>query len=44
MGITNLFFIQVAEIEDKMKSGHYERHGLDSIKDDISRMCRDALK
>lgn len=35
---------QVAEIQDKMKKGYYIGRGLRSVKDDISRMCRDALK
>lgn len=35
---------QVAEIQDKMKKGYYIGRGLSSVKDDISRMCRDALK
>ncbi|KAL5976100.1 hypothetical protein ACLOJK_020430 [Asimina triloba] len=39
------FFIpKVAEVEDKMKNGYYIRRGLSSFKDDISRMCRDAIK
>ncbi|XP_029117517.2 histone-lysine N-methyltransferase ATXR3 [Elaeis guineensis] len=39
------FFIpRVAKIEDRMRSGYYVRHGLSSLKDDISRMCRDAFK
>ncbi|KAK1304313.1 putative histone-lysine N-methyltransferase ATXR3 [Acorus calamus] len=39
------FFIpKVAAIEDRMRNGHYFRHGLSSVKDDIRRMCRDALK
>ncbi|XP_057953048.1 histone-lysine N-methyltransferase ATXR3 [Malania oleifera] len=39
------FFVpKVAEIEDRMKSGYYVGHGLNSVKEDISRMCRDALK
>ncbi|XP_044467024.1 histone-lysine N-methyltransferase ATXR3-like isoform X2 [Mangifera indica] len=39
------FFVpKVAEIEEKMKNGYYSGHGLSSVKDDISRMCRDAIK
>ncbi|KAI9176968.1 hypothetical protein LWI28_009314 [Acer negundo] len=39
------FFIpKVAEIEERMKNGYYIGHGLSSVKDDISRMCRDAIK
>eukprot|EP00257_Ricinus_communis_P014901 XP_015572695.1 LOW QUALITY PROTEIN: histone-lysine N-methyltransferase ATXR3 [Ricinus communis] len=39
------FFVpKVAEIEDRMKSGYYLGHGLRSVKEDISRMCRDAIK
>ncbi|TQD70291.1 hypothetical protein C1H46_044168 [Malus baccata] len=34
----------VAEIQDKMRNGHYIRRGLSSVKEDISRMCRDAIK
>lgn len=35
---------QVAEIEDRMRSGYYAARGLSSVKEDISRMCRDAIK
>ncbi|CAL9013842.1 unnamed protein product [Prunus brigantina] len=39
------FFVpKVAEIQDRMRNGHYIRRGLSSVKDDISRMCRDAIK
>ncbi|KAL7219013.1 hypothetical protein ACSBR2_012143 [Camellia fascicularis] len=39
------FFVpKVAEIEDRMKNGYYAGHGLGSVKEDISRMCRDAIK
>ncbi|XP_038712807.1 histone-lysine N-methyltransferase ATXR3-like isoform X2 [Tripterygium wilfordii] len=39
------FFVpKVAEIEDRMKNGYYITHGLIAVKDDISRMCRDAIK
>lgn len=46
--ISHVIFInmtdQVSEIEDKMKSGYYNSRGLSSVKDDIGRMCRDAIK
>ncbi|KAF1886757.1 hypothetical protein Lal_00045994 [Lupinus albus] len=39
------FFVpKVAEIEAKMKTGYYSGRGLSSVKEDISRMCRDAIK
>lgn len=38
------FGFQVAEIEEKMKNGYYIGHGLGYVKEDISRMCRDAIK
>ncbi|KAJ9170119.1 hypothetical protein P3X46_018250 [Hevea brasiliensis] len=39
------FFVpKVAKIEDRMKNGYYISHGLRSVKEDISRMCRDAIK
>ncbi|KAI4334068.1 hypothetical protein L6164_018805 [Bauhinia variegata] len=39
------FFVpKVAEIEAKMKGGYYCGRGLNSVKDDISRMCREAIK
>ncbi|XP_057457990.1 histone-lysine N-methyltransferase ATXR3-like isoform X2 [Lotus japonicus] len=39
------FFVpKVAEIEAKMKTGYYSSRGLSSVKEDISRMCRDAIK
>ncbi|KAF5746032.1 SET domain protein 2 isoform 1 [Tripterygium wilfordii] len=39
------FFVpKVAEIEDRMKNGYYITHGLSAVKEDISRMCRDAIK
>ncbi|XP_058072960.1 histone-lysine N-methyltransferase ATXR3 isoform X2 [Magnolia sinica] len=39
------FFIpKVAEIEERMRNGYYIGHGLSSVKEDISRMCRDAIK
>lgn len=39
------FFIpKVAQIEDRMRNGYYIRRGLSFVKDDITRMCRDAIK
>ncbi|KAL7086792.1 hypothetical protein ACP275_13G023600 [Erythranthe tilingii] len=39
------FFVpKVSEIEGKMRNGYYSTRGLSSIKEDISRMCRDAIK
>jgi hypothetical protein len=39
------FFVpKVAEIEDRIKNGYYASHGLSSVKEDISRMCTEALK
>ncbi|PIA58437.1 hypothetical protein AQUCO_00500399v1 [Aquilegia coerulea] len=39
------FFIpKVAEIEERMKNGYYDGQGLKSVKEDVSRVCRDALK
>ncbi|XP_027061687.2 histone-lysine N-methyltransferase ATXR3-like [Coffea arabica] len=39
------FFVpKVAEIENRMRSGYYVGRGLSSVKDDIRRMCRDAIK
>ncbi|XP_015082025.1 histone-lysine N-methyltransferase ATXR3 [Solanum pennellii] len=39
------FFVpKVGEIEEKIRSGFYASRGLKSAKEDISRMCRDALK
>ncbi|KAK7402013.1 hypothetical protein VNO78_13946 [Psophocarpus tetragonolobus] len=40
----DFFVSKVAEIEAKMKSGYYSSRGLNSMKEDISRMCRDAIK
>ncbi|KAJ6289334.1 hypothetical protein OIU76_025196 [Salix suchowensis] len=42
--IFDFFVPKVAEIEDRMKNGYYVGHGLRSVKEDISRMCRDAIK
>ncbi|KAL0306946.1 UNVERIFIED_CONTAM: Histone-lysine N-methyltransferase ATXR3 [Sesamum radiatum] len=38
------FESKVGEIEERMRNGYYVIRGLDSIKEDISRMCRDAIK
>ncbi|XP_076917425.1 histone-lysine N-methyltransferase ATXR3-like [Bidens hawaiensis] len=39
------FFIQkIAEIEGKIRNGYYAGRGLGSVKDDIRRMCREAIK
>ncbi|KAK6134868.1 hypothetical protein DH2020_031409 [Rehmannia glutinosa] len=35
---------KVAEIEERMRNGYYATRGLNSIKEDISCMCRDAIK
>ncbi|KAL2328317.1 hypothetical protein Fmac_021744 [Flemingia macrophylla] len=40
----NFFMPKVAEIESKMKNGYYSGHGLSYVKEDISKMCRDAIK
>lgn len=40
----SLRIFQVAEIQDRMKKGYYLGRGLSSVKEDISRMCRDAIK
>ncbi|KAI3862666.1 hypothetical protein MKX03_018079 [Papaver bracteatum] len=40
----DFFLPKVAEIEDRMKNGHYISHGLKSVKEDIGRMVRDAIK
>ncbi|KAG9454280.1 hypothetical protein H6P81_007184 [Aristolochia fimbriata] len=40
-----LFVPKVAEIENKMRNGYYlAQRGLGSVRDDISRICREALK
>ncbi|KAE8654805.1 Histone-lysine N-methyltransferase ATXR3 [Hibiscus syriacus] len=42
---TSDFFVpKVALIEEKMKNGYYIGHGLGFVKEDISRMCKDAIK
>uniref|UniRef100_A0A803QK07 SET domain-containing protein n=1 Tax=Cannabis sativa TaxID=3483 RepID=A0A803QK07_CANSA len=39
------FFVpKVAEIQEKMRKGYYIGRGLSSVKEDISRICRDAIK
>ncbi|KAL0444134.1 UNVERIFIED_CONTAM: Histone-lysine N-methyltransferase ATXR3 [Sesamum latifolium] len=40
----DFFESKVGEIEERMRNGYYVIRGLDSIKEDISRMCRDAIK
>ncbi|KAL3645405.1 hypothetical protein CASFOL_010585 [Castilleja foliolosa] len=35
---------KVAEIEERMRNGYYAARGLNSMKEDVSRMCRDAIK
>ncbi|KAJ4912312.1 Histone-lysine N-methyltransferase ATXR3 [Raphanus sativus] len=40
----DFFVLKVAQIEEKMKNGYYVSHGLKSVKEDISRMCRQAIK
>ncbi|XP_068639387.1 histone-lysine N-methyltransferase ATXR3-like [Aristolochia californica] len=39
-----LFVPKVAEIESRMRNGYYLAHGLRSVRDDISRICREAIK
>ncbi|OMO60222.1 hypothetical protein CCACVL1_24326, partial [Corchorus capsularis] len=41
---SDFFEPKVAEIEERMKNGYYISHGVGSVKEDISRMCRDAIK
>ncbi|PWA74297.1 F-box domain, cyclin-like protein [Artemisia annua] len=39
------FFIpKVSDIEGKIRNGYYAGRGLGSVKDDIRRMCREAIK
>ncbi|CAI0460733.1 unnamed protein product [Linum tenue] len=39
------FFVpKVSDIKDRMDNGYYIGRGLRSVKEDISRMCRDAIK
>ncbi|XP_017241564.1 histone-lysine N-methyltransferase ATXR3 [Daucus carota subsp. sativus] len=40
----DFFEPKVAEITRRMVNGYYASHGLSSIKEDIRRMCRDAMK
>uniref|UniRef100_A0A1J3JLM3 Putative histone-lysine N-methyltransferase ATXR3 n=1 Tax=Noccaea caerulescens TaxID=107243 RepID=A0A1J3JLM3_NOCCA len=40
----DFFALKVAQIEEKMKNGYYVSYGLRSVKEDISRMCREAIK
>ncbi|KAK4381021.1 Histone-lysine N-methyltransferase ATXR3 [Sesamum angolense] len=40
----DFFESKVAEIDERMRNGYYVIRGLDSIKEDISRMCREAIK
>ncbi|GFS31876.1 SET domain protein 2 [Actinidia rufa] len=40
----DFFMSKVAVIEGRMKNGYYASHGLSSVKEDISRMCREAIK
>ncbi|GAB4825090.1 hypothetical protein Ancab_007965 [Ancistrocladus abbreviatus] len=40
----DFFVSRVTEIENRVKSGYYAGRGLNSIKEDISKMCRDAVK
>ncbi|CAA0395313.1 unnamed protein product [Arabidopsis thaliana] len=40
----DFFALKVSQIEEKMKNGYYVSHGLRSVKEDISRMCREAIK
>ncbi|KAL2474205.1 Histone-lysine N-methyltransferase ATXR3 [Forsythia ovata] len=35
---------KVAEIENRIRNGYYASRGLNYFKEDISRMCRDAIK
>lgn len=42
--VFDLFAVQVAEIQDRIRNGYYIKRGLGSVKEDISRMCRDAIK
>ncbi|OIW05925.1 hypothetical protein TanjilG_07201 [Lupinus angustifolius] len=42
--LCDFFVPKVAEIETKMKTGYYRGHGFSSVKEDISRMCCDAIK
>lgn len=41
---SDYFVLKVAEIENRVKSGYYARRGLTSAKQDIIKMCREAIK
>lgn len=41
---SDYFAPKVAEIESRIRSGYYARHGLNSAKQDIIKMCREAIK
>lgn len=41
---SDYFVPKVAEIENRIKSGYYARRGLSSAKQDIIKMCREAIK
>ncbi|XP_074355516.1 histone-lysine N-methyltransferase ATXR3-like isoform X1 [Apium graveolens] len=40
----DFFEAKVAQITCRMENGYYAAHGLHSVKEDIRRMCRDAMK
>ncbi|KAL3647172.1 hypothetical protein CASFOL_008140 [Castilleja foliolosa] len=40
----DFFEPKVAEIEERMRNGYYAARGLNSVKEDVSRMCQDAIK
>ncbi|XP_030546348.1 histone-lysine N-methyltransferase ATXR3 [Rhodamnia argentea] len=40
----DFFMPKVAKIDERMKNGYYIRNGISSIKEDIRRICRDAIK
>ncbi|KAK1388983.1 Histone-lysine N-methyltransferase ATXR3 [Heracleum sosnowskyi] len=40
----DFFEAKVAQITRRMENGYYAAHGLHSVKEDIRRMCRDAMK
>ena len=42
--VSDLCSLQVAEIQDRIRNGYYIKRGLGSVKEDIRRMCRDAIK
>nr|XP_017257593.1 PREDICTED: histone-lysine N-methyltransferase ATXR3 isoform X3 [Daucus carota subsp. sativus] len=41
---SDFFEAKVAQITRRMENGYYVSHGLRSVREDISRMCRDAMK